>query len=177
MRSLWALCLSLIVVLAAASGAAAAPSIVEFPLPATGGSPTDLATGADGNLWVSREGAINRVTLGGFATQFPLPDANALAQGITAGPDGRLWFAEFFKFNEFGRIGLDGTFSMVPFAVPGQLGDFALGPDGNMWAAVPFGGTPRVTKFSPRVWCSPTTTPGPSAFPGGSSPGPAARCG
>ena len=149
MRSLWALCLSLIVVLAAASGAAAAPSIVEFPLPATGGSPTDLATGADGNLWVSREGAINRVTLGGFATQFPLPDANALAQGITAGPDGRLWFAEFFKFNEFGRIALDGTFSMVPFAVPGQLGDFALGPDGNMWAAVPFGGTPRVTKFSP----------------------------
>ena len=149
MRSLWALCVSLIVVLAAASGAAAAPSIIEFPLPATGGIPTDLATGGDGNLWVSREGAINRVTLGGFATQFPLADANAFAEGITAGPDGRLWFAEFFKFNEFGRIGLDGTFSMVPFAVQGQLQDFALGPDGNMWAAVPFGGTPRVTKFSP----------------------------
>ena len=84
MRSLWALCLSLIVVLAAASGAAAAPSIVEFPLPATGRIPRDLAKGADGNLWVSREGAINRVTPGGFATQFPLPDPQAQAQGIAA---------------------------------------------------------------------------------------------
>ena len=149
MRSLWALCLSLIVVLAATSGAAAAPSIVEFPLPATGGIPRDLAKGADGNLWVSRDGAINRVTPGGFATQFPLPDPQAQAQGIAAGPDGRLWFAEFFKVNEFGRIGLDGTFSMVPFPTNGQVSAFALGPDGNMWAAVAFGGVPRVSKFSP----------------------------
>jgi virginiamycin B lyase len=137
-----------VAVLLPASGAAAAPTIVEFPLPAAGGMPYDIVTGPDGNLWVSRSSAINRVTLAGFATQFPLPDPNAEAEGIAVGPDGRLWFAEFFKSNEFGRIGVDGTFAMVSFATNGQLQDFALGPDGNMWATVPFQGS-RVTKFSP----------------------------
>ena len=38
---------------------------------------------------------------------------------------------------------------MVPFPTNGQVSAFALGPDGNMWAAVAFGGVPRVSKFSP----------------------------
>jgi virginiamycin B lyase len=131
-----------------ASAAGAAPTIVEFPLSVAGGTPRDIVTGPDGNLWVARAGAINRFTLTGFVTQFPLPDPDADAEGIAVGPDGRLWFAEFFKSNEFGRIGLDGTFAMVSYATNGQMQDFVLGPDGNMWATVPFQGA-RVTKFSP----------------------------
>jgi virginiamycin B lyase len=142
------LALALVALLLSVSAAVAAPAIVEFPLPVAGGSPRDIVTGPDGNLWVARHGAIHRVTLAGFVTQFPLPDPNAGAEGIVVGPDGRLWFAEFDKPNEFGRIGVDGTFAMVSFVTNGQLQDFVLGPDGNMWATVPFQGA-RVTKFSP----------------------------
>jgi virginiamycin B lyase len=131
---------------AAASVAYAAPTIVEFPLP-PGSQPLELTAGPDGNLWVAEFSAITRVTPAGEATTYGLPGTPA-NQGIVSGPDGRLWFAMFNDSSHFGRIGTDGMFANVNYAPNGQIGDFALGPDGNMYAAVSFQ-TPRVTKFSP----------------------------
>jgi virginiamycin B lyase len=70
-------------------------SITEFPAP-PGSNPADIATGADGNLWLTERSLskIARMTTAGAITEFPTPTRPSVPRAITAGPDGRIWFTE-----------------------------------------------------------------------------------
>jgi streptogramin lyase len=73
----------------------------EFRLPSAGYEPTGIATGQDGNLWVTEVwsgvgpdlgGRVAKVTPSGTFTEYTVPNPNGFAYGITAGQDGNLWF-------------------------------------------------------------------------------------
>jgi virginiamycin B lyase len=76
-------------------------AITEFPMPAPGPSPINIAVGPDRNVWYTRGNRLGRVTATGEITEFPL-GAAARAVGLTAGSDrqpptrlvNRLWFAD-----------------------------------------------------------------------------------
>jgi streptogramin lyase len=148
--------LTVVLVLAAllpAARAAAAPTLVAYPLPAAGGDPNDLTTGPDGKLWIARFGAVDQVVVGPggsvtLVTEFPLSPSNASAQGITTGADGRLWFGRFNDTAQMGRIGIGGTFANIPLDFSAQVGDATTGPDGNVWATALFGSPARVIRFT-----------------------------
>jgi streptogramin lyase len=100
-----------------------------------GGSPVDIASGPDGNLWVTLFSgrAIVRVTPAGGVTMFPLPGVDGSPAGITAGPDGALWFVEAGS-NRIGRVATDGTITEFPGpAAPGGAFGIASGSDGALW--------------------------------------------
>ena len=121
--------------------------IHEYPMPDTPGSTksslSGLTVGPDGNLWVAeggfslkngRNGAIDRVTTGGVATQFPGPRT----EGITAGPDGALWFPTssggapaIARMTTTGVVSTTYTLPGYPsFQAPYQI---TTGPDGALW--------------------------------------------
>jgi virginiamycin B lyase len=73
----------------------------EFRLPSVGFEPTGIATGQDGNVWVTEVwsgvgpdlgGNVAKVTPSGTFTEYRIPNTNRYAYGITAGRDGNLWF-------------------------------------------------------------------------------------
>jgi hypothetical protein len=60
-------------------------------------SPTQIASGPDGAVWVTELSQIARVRTGGAVTQFGLPSNGSSTHrlsGIASGPDGNLWFAD-----------------------------------------------------------------------------------
>jgi virginiamycin B lyase len=75
--------------------------VTEFPLPAGGGSPINIAVGPDQNLWYSRGAMLGRVTPAGVITEFSA-GADARVAGLSAGSDrepptrlvNRLWLAD-----------------------------------------------------------------------------------
>ena len=110
--------------------------------PVSGGldRPYDIATGADGNLWVTAHDAILRVTPAGAVTRFSagLP-AGADPRGIAAGTDGNLYVAAYGA-NALARVGLDGTITMI--ALPAGAGPrgVAASRDGSIWLTAYDGG-------------------------------------
>lgn len=118
---------------AAVSGAAA--EVRTFPV----GQPglVGIASGPDGNLWVTQArdaNRIGRITLSGVPTW--LPGAGIRPDQITAGADGNLWYTES-GWNKIGRItpgGLSAHFSLpsTSGSVPQPQG-IAAGADGNVW--------------------------------------------
>src|SRR5690348_4627596 len=81
-------------------------------------SPTEIAAGADGNLWFTEgtAGRIGKITPGGALTEFPVPGGAAFLRDIVAGPDGNLWFTDSFSFASpyVGRITTTGTVTKFP---------------------------------------------------------------
>lgn len=71
--------------------------------------PNRITTGPDRNLWVTMQGAIGRMTTGGYFTEFLLPANSTGTGGIAAGPDGNLWFTE----TSSGKIGKISTAGFV----------------------------------------------------------------
>jgi streptogramin lyase len=71
----------------------------------------DIATGPDGNLWLTDDGAldgtIDRMTPDGHVTLFPAGPALEMPSptAITPGPGGDMWFASRGPFPAIGRIG------------------------------------------------------------------------
>ena len=66
--------------------------------PVSEGAVTDIAAGADGNLWLLNNGgenlvpwSISKITTSGVFTNYPLPDPGLLTD-IAPGPDGNLWY-------------------------------------------------------------------------------------
>jgi virginiamycin B lyase len=110
-------------------------TIASFKIPATGGEPTGIAVGADGNLWFTEQIAnqIGRITPAGDITEFPIPTADSWPMDIAAGPDGSLWFTESIRYR-VGRITTEGK--ITEFLVPkyaAQPKDIVPGPDSNLW--------------------------------------------
>jgi hypothetical protein len=53
------------------SGLLLAQAITEFPTP-SGGFPSGITVGSDGNLWFTEGTMIGRITTGGSVTEFPI---------------------------------------------------------------------------------------------------------
>lgn len=105
-----------------------------------GTSPTQIAKGNDGNLWVTdSNGSILRVTTAGFFTQFKTGiTSGGSPQAIVLASDGDLYFTEpFFSStmkDRIGKVTVGGTISEVgslaPNAYPNQI---AVGKDGSLY--------------------------------------------
>jgi virginiamycin B lyase len=105
----------------------------QYPISAAA---TNLATGPDGALWFTENGAgkIGRIAVNGKVTaEYPTPTVNSDPYGIAAGPDGALWFTENGS-NKIGRITTRGAFAefAIPTAASGPL-YITAGPDGALW--------------------------------------------
>jgi virginiamycin B lyase len=92
--------------------------------------PYAIASGPDGNLWVSAADSVLRVTPAGDITSFPVPHSTS-ESSITFGSDGNLWLA---PIGEVARVTLAGSVS--EFLLP--INDHYVyritsGPDGNLW--------------------------------------------
>lgn len=113
--------------------------VTSYAAPA-GTSPTQIATGGDGNLWVTdSNGSILRVSTAGGFTQYTTGiTAGAHPQAIVSASDGYLYFTEpFFSSNKndrIGRITISGAISeigsLAPNADPNQI---AIGKNANLY--------------------------------------------
>lgn len=116
----------------------AAPTITEFPIPASNSQPESITAGPDGNIWyigVSGK-TIGRITPSGKITEFAVPIgfSNPAPIGqqthITGGTDGNVWFTEYYG-KVIGKITPNGTISEYSLSkLPTSL---TVGPDGNIW--------------------------------------------
>jgi streptogramin lyase len=108
-------------------------AITEYPVPTPGAFPTNIAAGADGNLWFTELNAskIGRITTQGVITEFTL---STQPNDITAGPDGNLWFTEGTA-SKIARITPAGVITEFPLAVNHGPNSITSGPDGNLWFA------------------------------------------
>jgi len=127
---------AVLVAAAAVARADAGPVATAFTAGVTpGATPTDIATGPDGNLWFTETagpGRIGRITPTGQVTEFTAGlTPKAQPTGIVAGPDGALWFTERAA-GKIGRIAVDGR--IAEFPLPGsQPFGIAAGPDGALY--------------------------------------------
>jgi len=97
-----------------------------FDLP---GSAQAIASGPDGNLWVTASSLL-RVTTAGDFTSVPAP-APTPGSSITFGSDGNLWMA---AAGEIVRVTLSGAVTEFPLPVSSHyLYRITSGPDGNLW--------------------------------------------
>lgn len=96
-------------------------------------SPSGMATGPDGNMWVTSPGndSIVRVTPAGVMTHF----AGAHAPiAIAPGPDGAMWFSNSAD-SSIGRITTAGVMSRFWSPAVNGPRDITTGPDGALWFA------------------------------------------
>jgi streptogramin lyase len=96
-------------------------------------TPRRLALGPDGNIWVTLDTKIARITPAGVVTEFdPTNVGNPV--GITAGPDGNLWVTQN---TEVVRVPPADPDTATKFAVAdiSNPQGITTGPDGNLWTA------------------------------------------
>jgi virginiamycin B lyase len=128
--------LAIIVSLLGAAQSSAA--ITEFPLPTSASVPTGIASGPDGNLWVTEPGIdrIARITPAGTVTEFTLPAGREPTDIVAAA--GLIFFTER-SGDRIGRLDPSAAnvqASIVEFIVPGvgsRPTEITVGPDGNLW--------------------------------------------
>jgi len=106
--------------------------------------PLGIATGSDGNLWITGpgNGTIGRMTTGGTLTVFHLPDGVLSGPAfITAGPGGALYFTEQglgsqsapTPGNRIGRITTDGQISELRIPTAGSMPEDIAAVNGSLW--------------------------------------------
>ena len=105
---------------------------IELP---AGSAPRAIATGSDGNLWLTDavNNQIGRLTIGGVFTLFSIPTANSSPWAITGRDQTAHWFTEA-SANQIGRISTTGAVTefMIPTPNSGPNG-ITVGSDGNIW--------------------------------------------
>ncbi|HTA90175.1 MAG TPA: hypothetical protein VK745_11380 [Polyangiaceae bacterium] len=97
-----------------------------FDLPS---SPYAIASGPDGNVWVSTASLLLRVTPAGDITSFPIPTTDG-ESSITFGSDGNLWLG---PPGEVARITVGGSVSEFLLPMNHYVYRITSGPDGNLW--------------------------------------------
>jgi virginiamycin B lyase len=118
-------------------------------------APVEIATGADGNLWISLfPDGVARVSPAGVATRFDvsIADAGSLEPSVlAAGPDGNVWFASA-ALPVISRITPAGVVTHYPVST--RSFGVAAGPEGAVWftmvkklGRVTFGPDPTITEF------------------------------
>ena len=98
--------------------------------------PTFIATGTDGNVWLTEELGNNIVQLDpdnpGEQTEFPLITEVALPVDTSPGPDGNLWFTELAG-RHVGKITPDGTITEYRYGEFGIAGVAASPSRNSLW--------------------------------------------
>lgn len=96
-----------------------------------------IVAGADGNLWVSDVGHVDRVTPTGVFTAFPLPSGVIAADQIASANNGFVWFSYFDSSNisQIGNVNVS-TGQMAAYIVNARHGIISMntGSDGNAYA-------------------------------------------
>ncbi len=126
--------LAVVPLIGPSSAQAAVGDVTEIAL-LGGSSPSGIAAGPDGNIWVAAgaSNTIARVSPSGSIASFNIPTLGSAPYDIAAGPDGAMWFTER-QGNRIGRITVDGV--ITEFNIPTPLAQpygIAAGPDGAMW--------------------------------------------
>ena len=117
-----------------------------YDLPSYEPRPLGIAQGPDGNIWFAERNAkkIGRITPSGNVTEFTVPPQLTTGPSqIVRGNDGGLWFA---TDDGFGRVAINGVFTLFPTGAQTAGGRLALAPDGTFWLAT---GDGYVTQFAP----------------------------
>jgi streptogramin lyase len=131
---------SALVVLPAAS-AAAAPTVTEFPAgPTTTSPPTQITSGPAGALWAvapTAPGRVVRMVPGAAATEYAAANTPT---GIAAGPDGNLWVVGQASDSALLRVTPAGAVTEVAAGKVSGGADITAGPDGRMWFTETAGG-------------------------------------
>jgi streptogramin lyase len=122
-------------------------AITELPLPDARTRVSDIAVGADGNLWFTEPMAdrIGRISPAGVVAEFPLAPER-YPSGIAMGPDGAIWFTEF-EGDRIGRITTTGKVSEFRLAKGRRPSAIVAGPDGNLWFTQ--SGASRIGRITP----------------------------
>src|SRR3954447_10555365 len=132
----------LLVLLALAAPAAAAPTVNEFDVPTAASEPEDIVLGPDGNLWFTEHGLgvdkIGRVKPGNppVIDEFPLPSGFTSPFNITVGPDGKIWATATNGAPAVVRIDPSNTSDFVGhggYGLANPPAGIAAGPDGKIW--------------------------------------------
>jgi streptogramin lyase len=164
---------TLLVALAAAASAGAAPRAVEeFSVPTAASQPSAIAAGPDGAAWFTEKAAnkIGRITTAGAITEFTIPAAGSEPTAIAAGPDGNIWFTESAG-NAVARITPAGVITQftVPTASSNPSG-ISGGADGNVWFTEK--AASKIARITPSGTITEFSTLFASDGPTGISPGP-----
>jgi hypothetical protein len=121
--------------------------VTQFDLPGSGGFPTRLAAGPDGNVWFTEtpEDKVGRITPSGSIQTFQLPAGTRPAE-IATGADGNVWFAEEKDDpGALGRVTPSGQYTEFPVEPGVFAGALTAGPDGRLWFAMGPGSIYRMT--------------------------------
>jgi virginiamycin B lyase len=127
--------LALILVTGASIAGAQAQTFSLFSIPTASSQPTQIAAGADGNLWFTEFAAnkIGKITPAGVVTEYSVPTANSGPYGIALGNDGNMWFTEA-NGNKIGTITPLGSITEISIPTAGSTPHgITLGPDGLIW--------------------------------------------
>lgn len=117
-------------------------------------SPTELAVGADKNIYmIGNWGSSGCFScyIGVFSPTthqiaiYPLPsgDGTDFTRGIVLGPDGNVWIAASGSNAGIVKMTTTGSMTLYPYA--GGVGPLASGPDGNVWFADQSGNVGKIT--------------------------------
>jgi streptogramin lyase len=151
---------------ASAAGAPRFDQAFELPNVQTNGQ---LTLGPDGNIWVSLDGAVGRVTPAGGVTEYTstdLPNVLAFPTGAITSGAGFIWVGQSGGNDPLVKIppGNPAGATGVPVAGLGSLGSaMTTGPDGNIWFAV----NDKIVKFAPSNPAGATTYDAPGLVPRG----------
>jgi streptogramin lyase len=116
------------------------PTGIVRELAITGHAADDLIAGAEGNLWFSQAGAIDKLTPSGKITEHHV---SARGGGqlwhIAQGPEGNIWFTT----EQYGTVGkmtpsgvvTEYTLTPPPGSKKAEPLAITAGPDGNMWVS------------------------------------------
>ena len=120
---------------------ASTPTFTEYPITSPKSGSSDIATGPDGNLWIT-ESSTNKIAKAnpsnGSMVEYGLPAGPpyTYSQGpsaIVKGPDGNLWFTDGYT-EKISKMTPAGVLTEYPLPSSWLLPDsITLGPDGNLW--------------------------------------------